>query len=191
MDTQVQIKDYFTKPTAQEIYDVINNIQPESCIDNFCNYMMDDLTKEASEFERAFKSYLSKHLTDFLTDITKKAINKMSKEELIDQISIAYIEGTTNIEQVSDYCDADSYAGYIEQFYTDTDFYPIVKQFLNNSFNEVNKNMDLNKYDSQIRSLKEKIEISKNTIERNQKTLEELQIKLDKVKKYKELTETI
>lgn len=171
---RAKLKDY--KEVVQEI---IDTLQPESCIDFLINYFNEE-EQITDKFEKLFYNCLERYLMDMIIDYNLTINKDKDFKKLYANI---LMQGCSRLD---DY----DISEYIEEitFFNANDFYPILKKYLQCTLDEVVEKTGRTQKEEEIRKAKEILEFNhkeiakyKEYIERLKKEIAECEEKLKKV----------
>lgn len=161
------------KNEREEILKAIINLPKDNCIENFDKYL--DLSPEG-EFERRYINTLSNNLTKFARKVLRNKYNKLSKEELLEEIIEANMDVPYSYES---YCANDEFNEFIENN-TDTlcEAYELIKEYMAECYYLLITEIESSKKQNKINNYKKMIEEKENNIKKYENDIKSYKEKL-------------
>lgn len=154
----------------------IENLPVFNCIERLLEYTGDYTNEDTLENE--FRKLLDSNLTKFIVRITTKYYETKSKEEIIKDLIDNMCDGPSSIDYSLENGD-----GYylIADYYTEIEAYPLIKEFMLETLNEL-----INKTNQDMKE--RKIQIAKENLARAGRNMEAY---TEEYKKYKKELEQL
>ena len=153
--------------------DTIEGIKPLNCINNFIDYIDQELTDDVDKFERNYINALKKNIIEgILEPFYKDKYKDYSKDELYELV-VDFVCG--NECGHAYYDDIQYLHDDLRDNFEDEELFPYIQQYMLNTFDEICKSNIRIKKENEIKDLEAKINYNKDLIEKAKKASAELE----------------